>query len=164
MPSPAAALGKKYEALAAQFVKENRLPGAAVGVVHEGALVWSKGIGFADVARRRAASPQGLYRIASITKTFTASLIMQLRDEGKLSLDDPIVAYLPERKKAKTAVGPGEGVTLRRLLSHESGLQSEPPRTDWSLVTTRTRRQEPRPRERIATVPPSSQWKYSNLA
>ena len=165
MPSPAAAIGKKYEALAAQFVKEHRLPGAAVGVVHEGSLVWSKGIGFADVAKRRAASPQGLYRIASITKTFTAALVMQLRDEGKLTLDDPVVQYLPELKKVKSAFGPVEGVTLRRLLSHESGLQSEPPGTDWSLVRyeNEAAKNLARAKEIATTVPPNSQWKYSNL-
>lgn len=166
MPSPASTAAKTYEATAARFVKEHRLPGAAVGVVHEGRLVWSKGIGLADVAGRRTATPQGLYRIASITKTFTAALVMQLRDEGKLSLDDAAVSYLPELRKAKIAFGPVEGLTLRRMLSHESGLQSEPPGTDWSLVRYEN---EPavnlsRAKEIATTVPPNAQWKYSNLA
>ncbi len=91
MPSPAAKPAEKYAATAAKFVKEHRLTGAAVGVVHEGELVWSSGIGFADVAAKRRATPKGLYRIASITKTFTAAAVMQLRDEGALSLDDPAV-------------------------------------------------------------------------
>ena len=83
MPSPAAEPAEKYAALAASFVKEHRLPGAAVGVVHEGELVWSGGIGFADVAKKRPATRRALYRIASITKTFTATAVMQLRDEGE---------------------------------------------------------------------------------
>jgi CubicO group peptidase (beta-lactamase class C family) len=165
MASPAAAPAAKYEAIAAQFVKEHRLPGAAVGIVHEGRLVWSRGVGFANAGRRRTADPRTLYRIASITKTFTATLVMQLRDEGKLSLDDPTVAYLPELKKARSGFGPVETVTLRRLLSHESGLQSEPPGTDWSLVRyeNEAARNLARAKEIATTVSPNSQWKYSNL-
>ena len=132
MPSAAADRGAEYEAKAASFVKENRLPGAAVGIVHEGKLVWTKGIGFADVKKKRRADPKTLYRIASITKTFTATAVMQLRDEGKLALDDPLMTYLPELASARSGFGPIEGLTIRRLLSHESGLQSEPPGTGTS--------------------------------
>jgi CubicO group peptidase (beta-lactamase class C family) len=155
----------KLEATAAAFVKENRLPGAAVGVVHDDRLVWSAGIGFADLARRRKANPKTLYRIASITKTFTATAIMQLRDEGSLSLDDPVLVYLPELKKAKSAFGPAEAITIRRLLSHESGLQSEPPGTDFAAVRYESAAAEnlARAKEISATVPPNTQWKYSNL-
>ncbi|MGH3142790.1 MAG: serine hydrolase domain-containing protein, partial [Gaiellales bacterium] len=134
MPSAAADRGAEYEAKAASFVKENRLPGAAVGIVHEDKLVWSKGIGFADVKKKRRADTKTLYRIASITKTFTATAVMQLRDEGKLALDDPLVNYLPELASARSTFAPIEGLTIRRLLSHESGLQSEPPDADFSLV------------------------------
>jgi CubicO group peptidase (beta-lactamase class C family) len=92
MPSPASAPAAKYEAAAAAFVKEHRLPGAAVGVVHEGELAWAGGVGFADRASRRPSDPKTLYRIASITKTFTATAVMQLRDAGSLALDDPALA------------------------------------------------------------------------
>ncbi len=134
MPSPAAEPAQKYEATAAAFVKENRLPGAAVGIVHEDKLVWSKGIGFADVKKKRPADTKTLYRIASITKTFTATAVMQLRDEGRLTLDDPrrhVSARAGERAEHVRA---HRGPTIRRLLSHESGLQSEPPDADFSLV------------------------------
>jgi CubicO group peptidase (beta-lactamase class C family) len=166
MASPAGEPTAKYEATAASFVKEHRLPGAAAGVVHGDELVWSAGIGFADVAARRASTPKTLYRIASITKTFTATAIMQLRDEDKLALDDPAVAYLPELEKVSNAFGPVEALTIRRLLSHESGLQSEPPGTDFAAVRYES---EPaktlaRAREIAATVAPNTQWKYSNLA
>jgi CubicO group peptidase (beta-lactamase class C family) len=165
MAGPAADAAAKYEATAASFVKENRLPGAAVGIVHGAELVWSAGIGFADVAKRRPADPKTLYRVASITKTFTATAVMQLRDEGKLSLDDPAVRYLPELKKAASAFGPVETLTIRRLLSHESGLQSEPPDTDWSAVRYESEATSnlARAAEIATTVPPNSQWKYSNL-
>src|SRR4029453_10692133 len=131
MSSPVAALAEKYEATAAAFVKEHRLPGAAIGVVHDGELAWAGGVGFANRASQRPSDPKTLYRIPSITKTFTATAIMQLRDQGKLALDDPAIAYLPELEAAQSPLGPIEGLTLRRMLSHESGLQSEPPGTDW---------------------------------
>jgi CubicO group peptidase (beta-lactamase class C family) len=128
--------------------------------------VWFGGIGFADVADRRASEPTTLYRIGSITKTFTGSAIMQLRDEGRLHLDEPAVNYVPELKDATSPFGPIETLTIRRMLSHESGLQGDPPGTDWTLpvyegVVARNL-------ERIAEIgiriPPNTQQKYSNLA
>jgi D-alanyl-D-alanine carboxypeptidase len=165
MASVVAQVAAQLEAKAASFVKENRLPGAAVGIVHEDKLVWSKGIGFADVKKKRRADPKTLYRIASITKTFTATAVMQLRDEGKLGLDDPLVSYLPELASARSAFGPIEGLTIRRLLSHESGLQSEPPDADFSLVLYESEAANnlARAADISLTVPPNTQWKYSNL-
>ena len=89
-------VASKLEAKAASFVKEHRLPGAAVGIVHGDSLAWFGGVGFADIAARRAPDTSTLYRIASITKTFTGTAILQLRDEGLLHLDDPAVVHLPE--------------------------------------------------------------------
>jgi hypothetical protein len=77
----------RLEAKAASYIKEHRLPGAMVGIVDDGALVWSAAIGFSDVASRRAPDRQTLYRVASITKTVTGTAIMRLRDEGKLRLE-----------------------------------------------------------------------------
>jgi CubicO group peptidase (beta-lactamase class C family) len=164
--SPAAELASKYEAVAAAFVKENRLPGAAVGIVHDGELAWAGGVGFADRASRRPSDPKTLYRIASITKTFTATAIMQLRDEGKLALDDPAVSFLPELESAQSPLGPIESLTIRRMLSHESGLQSEPPGTNWSDVVYEDDpgRTLARATEIATRVPVHTQWKYSNLA
>jgi CubicO group peptidase (beta-lactamase class C family) len=163
VPSPAAALAEKYQARTAAFVKENRLPGAAVGVVHGGELAWAGGAGFADRASRRPSDPKTLYRIASITKTFTATAVMQLRDEGKLALTTP-------RPPISRAGGgpeparPRRGPTIRRLLSTVRAQMS--PGTDWSVVAylddpglTLARAEE------IATrVPVHTQWKHSNLA
>ena len=108
--------------------------------------------------RRSGRDPKRLYRIASITKTFTATAIMQLRDEGKLSLDDPAVEYLPELEEAQSTFGPIETMTIRRMLSHESGLQSEPPGTDWTASGTRATRRATlaRAKDIATTVPPNS--------
>jgi len=153
------------EGFAASFVRQNRLPGAAVGVVEGGELVFSAGLGFADLATQCHPDTATLYRIASVTKTFTGTAIMQLRAAGQLQLDDPAVWFLPELKGAAARFGPIEAITIRRLLSHESGLRSEPPGTDWSIP-----RFEGDPArtlahvDEIATViPPNRQLKYSNL-
>ena len=166
MTDPVAAAASKLEANAASFVKDNRLPGAAVGIVHGDDLVWASGVGFADVAARRQPERLTLYRIASITKTFTGTAIMQLRDEGKLHLDDPAVAHLPELRAADSPFGPVETVTIRRMLSHESGLMSEPPGTDWRAPTYEgsIERNLARAGEIGTKVPPNVQQKYSNLA
>ena len=103
--SPVAELAGKFEERVAAFVKEHRLPGASAGVVVGDELVWSGGHGYADLATKRPNDPTTLFRIASITKTFTATAILQLRDEGKLHLDDPAVVYLPELRDAQSPFG-----------------------------------------------------------
>jgi CubicO group peptidase (beta-lactamase class C family) len=162
---PFAGATDELEAKARAFVREHRLPGAAAGVVHGDRLVWSTGVGFADTATRRAQSPDALHRIASITKTFTGTAIMQLRDEGALHLDDAAVTYLPELRGAESGFGPIETVTIRRLLSHESGLMGDPPGTEWAAAVY-----EGDPAANLARVSeigtriaPNTQQKYSNI-
>ncbi len=161
---PESPYADRFEALAASFVKEHRLPGAAVGVVAGGELIWSAGVGFADLAAGRRPEASTLYRIASITKTFTGTAIMQLRAGGRLQLDDPVVTFLPELAAARKP-GAIENVTIRRLLSHESGLRSEPPGTDWSTprYDGDIERTLAHVEEISAVIPPNRQWKYSNL-
>ena len=165
MASPLEGVADKLEAAAASFVKEHRLPGAAVGIVHDDGLAWSAGIGFADVAARRAPQVSTLYRIASITKTFTGTAVMQLRDEGRLHLDDPAVEHLPELRAASSPFGRVETVTIRRLLSHESGLVGDPPGTDWTVPVYEglVERNLDRVTQIGTRVPANTQQKYSNL-
>jgi CubicO group peptidase (beta-lactamase class C family) len=107
-----------------------------------------------------------LYRIASITKTFTGTAVMQLRDAGLLDLDDPVVKWIPELSDSASPAGIG-AVTIRRLLSHESGLVSEPPGTDFLATQPRYEGLASRNLERVAeifaAVPPNTQTKYCNL-
>jgi D-alanyl-D-alanine carboxypeptidase len=156
----------KLESKAAAFVKRNRLPGASVGVIRGDDLVWAAGIGFAEVASRRAPDPATLYRVASITKTFTGTAIMQLRDEGLLHLDDPAVKHVSELRDASSSFGEIEHVTIRRMLSHESGFVSEPPGTDWMTPSYEgvAERNLARVAEMGTRIPPNLQQKYSNMA
>ena len=157
--------GKLDERVAA-FVKEHRLPGAAAGIVVEDELAWTGGYGYADVETKRPHDAQTLFRIASITKTFTATAIMQLRDERKLHLDDPAVAFLPELRDASSAFGSIETVTIRRMLSHESGLMGDPPGARWfhDIYEASPAANLARAAEIGTMIPPNVQQKYSNLA
>ena len=147
------------------FVTENRLPGATAAVVQGDELAWIAGTGFADLDTRQPSQPDTLYRIASITKTFTGTAVMQLRDAGRLDLDDPAVAYLPELRKAVSPFAAIETVTIRRMLSHESGLATEPPGTDWSVPLYQgapevTLAQAGRHRPDVATEPPAQIFRH----
>jgi CubicO group peptidase (beta-lactamase class C family) len=147
----------------ATFVADARLSGATAGIVHLGEPVWTGSVGFADIATERIATPLTLHRIASITKTFTATAVLQLRDGGALDLDDPVVVHVPEAV-ALVSTGPVESITLRRLLSHESGLQGEPPGSDWAhgIYEGDVRRTLERAGDLTQAVPPNTQTKYSN--
>jgi CubicO group peptidase (beta-lactamase class C family) len=120
-------------------------------------MAWSEAIGLADVEAGRETTADTQYAIASITKTFTAATVMQLRDEGKLDLDDPLERHLPG-----TAHG---ALSLRRLLAHASGLQREPPGEIWeSLVFPGEEELLARLPEAEQVLPGSTAWHYSNLA
>jgi CubicO group peptidase (beta-lactamase class C family) len=166
MADPVVAGAEEFGAKVASFVKDNRLYGAAAGVVHGDELVWSAGIGLADFATGRASGPGVLHRIASITKTFTGTAIMQLRDQGALDLDDPAVKWIPELSGSRS-VGAIDAITIRRLLSHESGLVSEPPGADFAArepqYEGRVEQNLQRVAEIYAAVPPNTQLKYCNL-
>ena len=80
--------------------------------------------GLADIETARAVDSNTIFHWASITKTFTAVAIMQLRDRGLLKLDDPIVKYVPELREVSDSFGPIEDVTIRHLLSHSAGFRN----------------------------------------
>src|SRR5262245_23445559 len=100
------------------------LPGIAVGVVSDQELVWAKGFGFADIKAKLPMTATTKFRMASHSKLFTAIAIMQLREEGKLGLDDPVVKHL-HWFKAKPAGDDDGPITVEQLLSHSSGMQRE---------------------------------------
>ena len=101
-----------------------RMPGISIAVVHDQELVWSNGYGFANVKDEVPARPDTIYSICSISKLFTCTSVMQLRDAGKLQLDDPISKYLPwfEIKRTDPNAPP---ITIRMIMRHSSGLPRE---------------------------------------
>ncbi|HKW09546.1 MAG TPA: serine hydrolase domain-containing protein [Gemmatimonadaceae bacterium] len=139
------------------------LPGIVVAVVSDQDLAWTKGFGYADVNAKVPMTPTTKFRMASHSKLFAATGIMQLREEGKLRLDDPVMTYLPWFK-AKRAGDDDGTITIEQLLSHSSGMQREAGDhwTSYEFPTSDQLRQlYP---ERQAPFAPSVRWKYSNLA
>jgi len=139
------------------------LPGVSVGVVYDQQLVWSKGFGFADVKNKVAMTPQVKFRIASHSKMFAAIAIMQLREEGKLRLDDPVRKHLPWFTAQPAGDDDGD-VTIEHLLSHMSGLQREAG-DHWSTEQFPSEAEiKQLYSQRQAAFAPNTRWKYSNLA
>ncbi len=101
--------------LAQGMVTRKQSPGLALSVMHDGVLLYSKGFGLAHIENSTPATPQTGFRIASITKQFTAAAILLLAEDGKLSVGDPLSRFLPDFPRASE-------VTLKQLLSHTSGL------------------------------------------
>jgi CubicO group peptidase (beta-lactamase class C family) len=93
-------------------------------LVRGGRIVAQDSAGLRDRGARLPVDERTVFHWASITKTFTAIGILQLRDQGRVALDDPIVRYVPEFRKVSNPFGPAERITLRHLLSHSSGLRS----------------------------------------
>jgi CubicO group peptidase (beta-lactamase class C family) len=139
------------------------LPGIAVGVVSDQELVWAKGFGFADIKAKLPMTATTKFRMASHSKLFTAIAIMQLREEGKLGLDDPVVKHLPWFK-AKPAGDDDGPITVEQLLSHSSGMQREAGDHWTSYVFPTSDEIRRLYADRQAAFAPSVRWKYSNLA
>jgi CubicO group peptidase (beta-lactamase class C family) len=136
--------------------REQRLPSIAAAVLRDGERVWESAVGAADVSAETDATPDTQYRLGSITKTFTAAAIMQLRDAGKLDLEDTLDKHVDAAAHAPT---------LRRLLSHTSGLQRETHDDAWlkarfadvpELLDTLGEAEQ--------VLPPGARYHYSNLA
>jgi len=132
-------------------------PAVSVGVVRGGALAWSTHIGSARLDPLTAPTDDTQYMIGSITKTFTAVLIMTLRDAGRLSLDDRLEKFLPRTRHG--------AVTIRSMLAHASGLQREPVGRIWENLDAPDRERLLRELEDAEQVlPVHFAFHYSNLA
>ncbi len=140
-----------------RFQREERIPGVSAAVARRGETLWEDAVGLADVAAGTAVTPDTQYRVGSITKTFTAVAIMQLRDAGALALDDRLGEHVEESAHP--------GPTIRRLLSHSSGLQREVTGDVWETLEALTIEELlARLDEAEQLLEPGRWWHYSNLA
>ena len=153
MPTPE----ERFARLVGEAQRDGRLPSLTAAVFRDGEVEWSQAIGVADVDAGTEATVDTQYAVASITKTFTAISVLQLRDEGKLDLEDPLERHLPD-------VGHGL-LSLGRMLAHASGLQREPPGEVWeTLVFPEAEELLASLREAEQVLPGATAWHYSNLA
>jgi CubicO group peptidase (beta-lactamase class C family) len=106
----------------------------AVAIVTGGRLAWSKAYGYADMERSIPATTETIYRIGSVTKQFTALMLLQLVENGKVHLSDPVEKYLPEVNQVKGRFPGAPPITLIQLATHTSGLSREPENVEKYLV------------------------------
>jgi CubicO group peptidase (beta-lactamase class C family) len=162
-PTLASTTYERLDPIFAEFQRENHIPGLVYGIVADGRLVHVRAFGVQDVKARRPVTPDSLFRIASMTKAFTALAILSLRDRGRLSLDMPVDAYVPELKDWRYPTTDSPRIRVRDLLNHGAGFVTDDPWGD---------RQTPMPEAAFTTllrtgVPftraPGLQMEYSNF-
>ena len=136
-------------------------PGAAVIVMRRGRVIYSAGRGLADAGAHRRITPDTVFRLGSLTKQFTAAVILQLVAEGRISLDDPIARFFPDYPR------PGATATVRQLLNHTSGIQSYTAIPGWMAGEGPARAHSTAEmialfRDLPSPTPPGQVWAYNN--
>ncbi len=152
--------------LSAQLADElelQNIPGMTAAVILDQEIIWSGAYGYANLDEKIPMTIQHLFRVGSITKLFTATMLMQLRDAGKLFLDEPLEKYEP-RIKFKSSFPDPKPPTFRQVVSHTSGIPRESTLNFWKDLNF------PQPDVLLENLegaeiifPPYSEFKYSNL-
>lgn len=119
------AMTAKIEAVLMDTMQEYQVPGCALGVAQDGQIVYSQGFGVSEIDTDKSITVQSVFHLASVSKTVTATGIMQLVSEGKIDLDAPVIDYLPYFSLENE---PADNITVRQLLSHTAGF---PDVEDW---------------------------------
>lgn len=145
------------------YADSNHLPGVAYGLVVDGKLVYKGNIGYTDVEKKIPVTSSSLFRIASMSKSFTCMAILKLRDEGKLNLDDPAYFYIPELKKLKYPTADAPHITVRHLMTHGAGFPEDNPWGDRQLADTDKDLIDLINKQLSFSNPPGIAFEYSNL-
>jgi CubicO group peptidase (beta-lactamase class C family) len=145
------------------YADSNHFPGIAFGVVVDGKLVHTGNYGYTDIEKKIPVTSQSLFRIASMSKSFTAMAILKLRDEGKLNLDDPAYLYIPELKNLKYPTADAPPITIRHLLTHGAGFPEDNPWGDRQLADNDKDLMEFIGKQISFSNPPGIAFEYSNL-
>ena len=157
---PVTAVARVADSLAQAFIADHVAPSVAIALVRGRDTITMRAWGRADLEQDVAATPRSAYRIGSMTKQFTSAAVMQLVEQGKVKLDDPIATYLPALPVAWRAV------TVRQLLNHTSGIPSY---TDIGPAWQRRWGEEMNPDTLVAltankpmSFAPGTNWRYDN--
>jgi CubicO group peptidase (beta-lactamase class C family) len=152
----------EIDRLFSDFAKAAHAPGAAWGIIVDGKLAHSGAMGVRNVASNAPVDADTVFRIASMTKSFTAMAILKLRDEGKLSLDDPAERYVPELSGLRYPTTDSPRITIRHLLTHSAGFPEDNPWGDQQLSES----EEELSRMMRSGIPfstaPGTAYEYSN--
>jgi CubicO group peptidase (beta-lactamase class C family) len=137
-------------------MERQRMPGFALAVVGDGAVVHARGYGLANVELQVPVTPETVFQSGSVGKMFAAALALLLADEGKLGLDDPVSRYVPAPRHWK-------GVTVRHLLTHTSGIKEYTDTVDLRRDYTEAELVEMAGQPPLDFAP-GTRWSYSNTA
>jgi len=118
------------------FMQRSRVPGIAYGIIVDGKLWHVAAHGLREVPTGARVDTSSVFRIASMTKSFTALAILQLRDAGRLSLDDPAEKYVPQLKGLRYPTSDAPRITVRHLLTHSAGFPEDNPWGDQQLAAS----------------------------
>lgn len=124
------------DSLYKDYAEKNHIPGMAFAIVSDGRLVHTGAFGYTDIQKKTPVTARSVFRIASMTKSFTAMAILSLRDAGKLNLDDPVYKYIPEIKQIRPLTEDSPPITIRHLLTHSAGFPEDNPWGDRQLQRT----------------------------
>jgi D-alanyl-D-alanine carboxypeptidase len=156
--SPAAKQAAAIDAIAAQYVKDGKTPGLAVGLMRAGKIVFVKGYGLADVEHSTPVTPNTVFHIQSMTKQLTATGIMLLAERGRLRTDASLAGFFPDFPRASE-------ITIQELLTHTAGLSSYDSKPDFRAFAAESH-SIPQLIEWVRSDPfvanPGTAWNYSN--
>lgn len=141
--------------------------GSSLAIIQDSKAVYRNNYGFAHLEKKTPVDNRSIFHWASITKTFTGIAIMQLRDRGLLSLDDPVTEYIPGLREVQNEYGSMDDITIRQLMSHTSGFRG--PTWPWGGSEEWHPHEPQHWRQLEAMFPyteikfePGSRWRYSN--
>jgi CubicO group peptidase (beta-lactamase class C family) len=161
----AAALAAAYpevDRIFTDYARDVHVPGMAWGVVLDGRLVHTGTFGVQDTTTQAPVTPETVFRIASMTKSFTAVAILSLRDAGKLALDDPAEKYIPELAHLAYPTSDSPRITIRHLLSHSAGFPEDNPWGDQQLALSDQQMAALMTQGIPFSTPPGLSYEYSN--
>ena len=161
--APVSAQYEQLDAFIQEQVADKQLPALSIALVDDQKIVWAKGYGFQDAAKKIPATADTAYRVGSVSKLFTDVAVMQLVEQGKLDLDAPVKSYYED---FAPKYGPDQKtITLRMLMAHRSGLIREPPVGNYFDPDEPTLMKSVRSINGLPlTYPPGERLKYSNAA
>ncbi|MFT7585896.1 MAG: CubicO group peptidase (beta-lactamase class C family) [Cellvibrionaceae bacterium] len=147
------------------FIKRaetGNIPGTAYGIVANGRLIGTHTIGYRELNQKAVTNPDTVFRIASMTKSFCAAAVLQLRDAGKLQLDDLAVAHVPELKCLNYPTADTLPITIRHLLTMTAGLPQDDPWADRQLYRDDDGMNAFYQQGATFSSPPATRFEYSN--
>ena len=146
------------------YATDKKIPGMIWGVVIDGQMAHLGSFGVRDRASQTPITPDTAFRIASMTKSFTALAVLKLRDDGRLSLEDPVSRWIPEFARMERPTRDTPPLTVRQLLSHSAGFPEDNPWGDQQLSATDAMMDDWLAKGIPFSTPPGTRYEYSNYA